>query len=224
MPDRSLAETRTPPAWHAVWLLCAVLAGCAPLRPPVQAPAPVVAPPPAPAPQPAPLPAPPAPAPAPPEPADTAARRLLLYNEQLRQLPAAELANEIGRLNGALGSASPVQAAAVTVELALALAQTRSPADTVRALALLDPIARTPSADQQPWQALARLLVARIGEQRRLEEQLERQAAALRESQRNVQQLNEKLEALKAIERSLNNRPPAAATPPAASGTTPSRP
>jgi hypothetical protein len=225
MPDRSLVPTPTSPAWHAGWLpLCLALAGCAPLKPPVQAPAPVVVPPPAPAPQPAPPPPAPAPAPAVPEPADAAARRLLLYNEQLRQLPAAELANEINRLNGALGTASPVQAPAVTVELALALAQTRNPADTVRALALLDPIARTPSADQQPWQALARLLVARIGEQRRLEEQLERQAGALRESQRNVQQLNEKLEALKAIERSLNNRPPTAPTPPAASAAPAPRP
>ena len=218
----SPGETRPLPAWWTTALLCAALVGCAAVRPPGAEPAPaVVAPAPSPEPRPEPAPPPPpAPAPAvvPREPADVAARRLLLYNEQLRQLPAGELASEIGRLNAALSSASPAQAPAVTVELALALAQTRNPADTARALALLDPIARTPSSDQQPWQALARLLVARIGEQRRLEEQLERQASQLRESQRNVQQLNEKLEALKAIERSLNNRPPAGPTPPAASG------
>jgi len=97
------------------------------------------------------------------------------------------------------------------------LAQTRNSADTARALGLVEPIARNPTPEQQPWQALARLLHARIAEQRRLEDQLERQGAQLRESQRSVQQLNEKLEALKAIERSLNNRAAPAASAPAPS-------
>ena len=113
-------------------------------------------------------------------------------------------------------NSSPTTAPAATLELALALSQTRNPADTGRALALLDPIAKSPSPEQQPWQGLARLLQMRLGEQRRLEEQLDRQGKELRESQRNVQQLNEKLEALKAIERSLNNRVPAASGPPPA--------
>jgi hypothetical protein len=205
--------------------MCFALTGCAPLAPAPQVPValgPVA--PPAPAPQPAPPVPAPAPPPAIPEPADIAARRLLLYNDQLRQLPAPELAGEIARLNAALAAASPAQAPAATVELALALATTRNPPDTLRSLALLDPIARTPSAEQQPWQALARLLVVRIGEQRRLEDQLERQANQLRESQRNVQQLNEKLEALKAIERSLNNRPPSAPAASSAAGTPAPRP
>lgn len=149
------------------------------------------------------------------EPADAAARRLLAYQEQLRQLPAAELGAELTRQNAALAASG--NAPAVTLELALVLAQTRNPADTQRALGLLEPIARNPTPEQQPWQGLARLLLARVAEQRRLEDQLERQAAQLRESQRNVQQLNEKLEALKAIERSLNNRAP----PPAASAAMP---
>jgi hypothetical protein len=147
--------------------------------------------------------------------ADAAARRLLAYQEQLRQLPAGELGAELTRQNAALAASG--NAPAVALELSLVLAQTRNPADTQRALALLDPIARTPTLEQQPWQGLARLLLVRLVEQRRLEEQLERQAGQLRESQRNVQQLNEKLEALKAIERSLNSR----AAPPAASGAQP---
>lgn len=141
--------------------------------------------------------------------ADAAARRLLAYQEQLRQLPAAELGAELARQNAALAASGNGPAAAL--ELSLVLAQTRNPADTQRALALLDPIARTPMPEQQPWQGLARLLLVRLAEQRRLEELLERQAGQLRESQRNVQQLNEKLEALKAIERSLNSRPAAPA-------------
>lgn len=228
MPDSSpVVESRALPAWRVAWLLCAALTGCAPFVRSVEAPgAAALTPAPAPAAQPVP-PAPPPPAPPPrstPEPGDEAARRLLLYNDQLRQLPAAELPGEIARLNAALAAAPPAQMPAATVELALALAQTRNPADTARALALLDPIARTPSTEQQPWQALTRLLVVRIGEQRRLEELLERQANQLRESQRNVQQLNEKLEALKAIERSLNNRPPAAPAASSASGAPAPRP
>lgn len=158
-------------------------------------------------------------APPQPEPADAAARRLVFYAEQLRQLPAAELGAEVTRLNG-LWAASG-NAPAQTLELALALAQTRNPADTARANTLLEPIARTPSPEQQPWQGLARLLLLRVAEQRRLEDALERQGRELRDSQRNVQQLNEKLEALKAIERSLNNRAPAASAPAAATAPKP---
>jgi hypothetical protein len=143
---------------------------------------------------------------------------LLAYHEYLRRLPPAELGAELARQNAALASAAaPGDAAAVTLELALVLGQTRNTVDTVRALALLDPLARSTLPEQQPWQALARLLAARLAEQRRLEEQLDRQAAQLRDSQRNAQQLKEKLEALKAIERSIDNRVPTPAAP--ASGT-----
>ena len=102
---------------------------------------------------------------------------------------------------------------ATALELALALAQTRNPGDLARAISLVDPVVRSAAPDFQPWQPVARLIAVRLAEQRRLEEQLERQAQQLRESQRNVQQLNEKLEALKAIERSLTNRAPAPAAP-----------
>lgn len=150
------------------------------------------------------------------DPAEVAVRRLLFYQEQLRQIAPGELGGEVNRLQAALSTATPQSAPAATLELALALAQTRNPADTQRSLALLDPIARAPTPEQQPWQGLARLLAMRIVEQRRLEEQLDRQGAQLRDAQRNVQQLNEKLEALKAIERSLNNRAPASGPAPAA--------
>ena len=111
---------------------------------------------------------------------------------------------------------------AVLIEQALTLAQSRNPADLTRALALLEPLARNPSPEQQPWQPMARLLINRINDQRRLEEQLERQATQLRDSQKTVQQLNEKLEALKAIERSLTQRAaPPPAPPPSAPGAAP---
>jgi hypothetical protein len=160
-----------------------------------------------------PPPPPPPPAPSPQERADAATRRILAYQEQVRPLAGAELAAEIGRLNNQLPANQGAGWPATALELALALAQTRNPGDLARALSLVDPVVRSAAPDFQPWQPVARLIGVRLAEQRRLEEQLERQAQQLRESQRNVQQLNEKLEALKAIERSLTNRAPPPAAP-----------
>ncbi len=61
--------------------------------------------------------------------------------------------------------------------------------------------------------------------QRRLEEQLERQTQQLREAQRRNDQLNERLEAVRAIERSLTTRPaPPAAAQASPPGSSPQRP
>lgn len=211
-----MSDNSVPVFRRCSWAVAALAAGCA-----LKAPAPeVVAPPAAPAPAPAPPPVvvvvapPPAPAqPSAQELADAATRRVLAYQEQLRTLPGAEVAAEVGRLNNQLPSLQGASWAASALELALALAQTRNPGDLTRAIGLVDPVARSAAPEFQPWQPVARLIAARLAEQRRLEEQVERQAQQLRESQRNVQQLNEKLEALKAIERSLNNRAPAAVVP-----------
>jgi len=204
----------------AACVVAAAAGGCA-MAPPTEAPLPAsTAPPPVvQAPPPAePPPPPPPPAPSPQERADVATRRILAYQEQVRPLAGAELAAEIGRLNNQLPANQGAAWPGTALELALALAQTRNPGDLARAIGLVDPVVRSAAPDFQPWQPVARLIAARLAEQRRLEEQLERQAQQLRESQRNVQQLNEKLEALKAIERSLTNRappPPAAPAPPA---------
>lgn len=109
------------------------------------------------------------------------------------------------------GRATPEQ----SVELALLLGLMH--ADTARALDLLQGVLQRPEPEAQAWQRPARLLKTLLSEQRRLEEQQERLNAQLRDqqrdSQRRIDQLNEKLEALKSIERSLNQR----AAPPAPS-------
>jgi hypothetical protein len=182
----------------AAALLPLLLAGC------VQAP--VQLPPPEPAPAPPPVAAPEPPPvlpPAPPPPEDQAARRLLAFHERLRTLPPADLAREAARLQ------NPVWVED-TLELALLLAQQRGPGDLARALALLDPIVRDGASPLAP---LARLLQGRIAEQRRLEELAERQAQQLREQQRRIEQLGQQIEQLRAIERSLGTRPPAASAP-----------
>jgi hypothetical protein len=202
--------------------LCA--AACTPLQPVPQA-----APPPAPAaaaPEPAPPP-PPTPVSSPvakPQPdavnaADRAARRLLACHERLRQMSPTDVAAEVNRLSGVVSSADAPATPDDVLALALALVQEHNAGDLARASSLLEPLAQDSSAVPQPWQPLARLLLARISEQRRLEEQLDKMTAQRRDTQRAIQQLTEKLEALKAIERSMTAHPAAAS--PAAPGSAP---
>jgi hypothetical protein len=112
---------------------------------------------------------------------------------------AADLARELVRLGDTPGDP------AAAMELALVLAQTRQNGDLARAIGVLEPLTR-PGAPAA-WQAPARLLHARLLEQRRQEEQLDRQAQQLREQQRRLDQLGSQIEALRAIERSLATRP-----------------
>lgn len=190
-------------------------AGCAAVRPaPAPKPAPAEAP--APAPKVVLVPAPPPP----PEPADLAARRLLAYHEQIRQLSPQDLANEINRLSGVVSATATAAPPDAVLELALALAQQRNAGDLPRSIALLEPITKSSAPELAPWQPLARMLLGRVQEQRRLEDALAREVARGRDQQRTLQQLNEKLEALKAIERSMTTRPPGV-TPAPAGGTAP---
>jgi hypothetical protein len=179
-------------------------------------------PPPPPPPHRAPPPAPVA-APAPPavlvapadlaKPADQVARRLLAYHEQIRLLSPTELAAEIARLDATLAPGVTTSPPDILLDLSLALALQHNPGDLARAGSLLDPLTQAADPDLLPWQGIARLLAGRIAEQRRLEEQAERQASQWRDSQRTNQQLTEKLEALKAIERSMIKRPAGPGTP-----------
>ena len=143
-------------------------------------------------------------------------RDTLAYADRTLSASSTELARETARLSD-LDENKPSRA----MRLALVLAQTRQPADTARALGLVQRTLTNPAA--QDLHPLARLLEARLTQQRRLEEQLERQAQHLRDAQRRNDQLSERLEAVRAIERSLTTRPAPAApvTPPpgaAASG------
>jgi len=87
--------------------------------------------------------------------------------------------------------------------------------DTAKALGLVQRVVNHTGPESVPFKPLARLLAARLLEQRRLEEVVDRQTQQLRDSQRRIDQLNERLEAMRAIERSINSRPSAAPVPPA---------
>lgn len=146
--------------------------------------------------------APPAPANAAPSEAD-AVTPLLAYADRLRGLPGSELAQEITRLGNAASAGDQLR-------LALTLSQTRQLPDLVRAQDLLQRALANTSEEARPLHALARLLAARFAEQRRAEDQLDRQNQQLRELQRRLEQTQDKLDALKEIERSLSSRPAAA--------------
>ncbi|VTU20146.1 hypothetical protein [Variovorax sp. PBL-E5] len=141
---------------------------------------------------------------------------ILAYADRVRPLGNNELAAELGRLG------DPGDAPMAQMQTALVLAQTRVPADLARALGLMQRVIANPSSDAQPLQPLARALAARYTEQRRVEDDRDRQAQQLRDSQRRIEQLNDRIEALRAIERSFarpNTPAPAApaVVPPASS-------
>ena len=135
--------------------------------------------------------------------------RVLVYAERVRTMPAAELNQELARL------AAPGEAGvpASQVQLSLVLSQLRQLPELIKAQELLARVLANAGPDAQPLHPLARLLAFRYGEQRRLEDQIEKERQQTREVQRKLDQTNERLEALKAIERSLTTRPPAPPAP-----------
>ncbi len=142
---------------------------------------------------------------------DLAARHLLATEDRYSALNTADLTAEAGRtLDGATIEQQ--------MDQALALSMTHGTGDLVRAQGLLDQVLHNNAPQADPWRSLARLLAYRLGEQKRAEDAADRNAQQLRDAQRDNQRrlddVNAKLEALKAIERSLNTRQaPAASSP-----------
>ncbi|CDS53707.1 hypothetical protein [Polaromonas sp. CG9_12] len=153
-----------------------------------------------------------------PAPERDAVVRVLAHADRVRSMSTAELSQEVARLGNPYLPASQLQ-------LAIVLSQLRQTPELVRAQEVLTRLLANPDAQAQVLHPLARLLAARYGEQRRLEDLLEKQNQQTREVQRRLDQTNERLEALKAIERSLTSRAAApvapAASAPASRGRTP---
>ena len=143
--------------------------------------------------------------------------RVLAYFDRVRSQSAAELSQEVARLGNPYVPANQLQ-------LALALGQLRQTPELVRAQELLTRLLANTDAEAQVLHPLARLLAARFGEQRRLEDLLDKQTQQTRDVQRRLDQTNERLEALKAIERSLTSRPPVPVAPGAPAPINRSRP
>ena len=141
-------------------------------------------------------------------PANDEVVRMLAYADRVRLMQPAELGQEVTRLGLAFVPANQLQ-------LALVLSQLRQTPELIRAQELLTRLIANTDAEAQVLHPLARLLAARYGEQRRLEDLLEKQSQQTRDVQRRLDQTNERLEALKAIERSLTSRPAASSPAPA---------
>jgi hypothetical protein len=124
---------------------------------------------------------PPAPLPPPPEPAPVCAE-------------PPPPAPEIDELKSVL---------ATVEDLRKALALGRSSVELTQSAAQLDVIAASTDPATEALKPLAVLLSARVVEQRRLQDSVDKLNQQLRDSQRRSDQLNEKLEALKAIEQTL---------------------
>jgi len=134
----------------------------------------------------------------------------LAYADKVRSMGPPEVTAEISRLG------EPGEVPLTQVQLALVLAQTRQGADLARAQGLLQRVAANQAPEAQQLAPLARTLSARYGEQRRVEDERDKQAQQLKDSQRRIDQLNDRLEALRAIERSFSrpsNHPPVPSMP-----------
>ncbi|MBP1204109.1 hypothetical protein JOD97_002123 [Duganella sp. 1411] len=192
-PDAPSVSTRAPARLLAL-ILCLALAACARIQP-------------KPAPEPAPAPPPlviEVPTPAPPPPADEIGP-LLSYHQSLRRMSQGELIKELSGLG--LQKRSP----RVAVQMGMVLMLTRGGGDLARAQALLDGVGNANDSEASVYKPLAQMLSSNCAEARRLAEHIDRLATQQKDNQRRIDQLNDMLEGLKTIERTLPPRPAASA-------------
>jgi len=144
---------------------------------------------------------------------DVNIRAMLAFYRKSRGMSSAELTRERAALQGKVGE--PLEA----LRLAMLLGHERS--DLVRALGLLDDIARSDSPQALALQPLVRLLSDQYAERLKLEARSERLASGLRETEQKAAAarseataaraeaaaLQEKIDALAEIERNLPGRP-----------------
>ena len=130
---------------------------------------------------------------------------LLAYQSALRLMTPSEL------VKAQLDLAKADHAPSNTIRRAMLHASVRGAGDLARAQALLEPLATATGKDAQLLAPLVQLLSGQYAELRRQDESIDKLNAQLRDAQRRNDLLNEKLEALKNIERSLSVRPAAGA-------------
>ncbi|OOG88281.1 hypothetical protein B0E41_02735 [Hydrogenophaga sp. A37] len=124
------------------------------------------------------------------------------YAERLRGLSSNELLQELNALG------DPGAVPSLQLQSALVLMHLHQPAASARALSLLQRVATHPAPESAPFKPLARLLATSLSDLRRLEDTVDRQAQQLRDNQRRIDMLNDRLDAMRDIERSLTPRAP----------------
>ena len=141
--------------------------------------------------------------------ADALIRDALVSYHRYRVLSTADAAREVNtQLDQKRNELSQLQ-------LAILMAQVHGPGDLNRALQLLDSLSRQKTPDALALRPLVTLFSVQWTEQRRLEDQVDKLNQQVKDDQKRIDQLNEKLEGMKAIERNLQPRLP---RPPGATG------
>jgi hypothetical protein len=126
---------------------------------------------------------------------------LLSYHQQLRKMSQGDMLKELSGLG--LQQRSP----RVAIQMGMVLMLTRGSGDLARAQALLDSVATATDNESAPFKALAQLLSSNCAETRRLADHADKLLVQQKDSQRRIDQLNDMLEGLKTIERTLPARP-----------------
>jgi len=135
---------------------------------------------------------------------------LVAYHGMLDQMATPELRAAQRAL------ADPGDDPLAQMRSAMLLGHPRAPADTARARSLLEAVNASDHADAIRLQPLARLLLTELRARMQLARDLERIDAQRKASDTARSDLQQKLDALTEIERSLPARPSADATPPEA--------
>ncbi|GGC96113.1 hypothetical protein [Undibacterium terreum] len=136
---------------------------------------------------------------------------LLAYYQRTRLLPQTDLPRMLADLN--VLARNPHR----DVQRAIILGFMRGNGDLARAQAVLDGVVKSSDADAEHIKPLAYFLYTNYAEWRRLDEAADKQGQQLKDAQRRADQLSQKLEDLKAIERQLPARSKGAPTSPPSS-------
>ncbi len=126
---------------------------------------------------------------------------VLAYYQSLQRMSAVQINRERA------ASVALPQSPGLQLRVAMLLGHPRGQQDLAKALSLLDGILKSSDPAAVSLQPLARLLADNYGERQRLETQLEKQGQQLKESQRKAIELQEKIDGLADIERTLPQRP-----------------
>ena len=134
---------------------------------------------------------------------ETTPEAALLYYHGLSRMTAAELGRERMVL-----TAVP-QTPYTQIRMAMLLGHPRVQQDLGKALSLLDSVLKSSDPAAIAFHPLARAVADNYLERSKLDGQLEKQGQQLKDSQRKATELQEKLDSLADIERTLTPRPPA---------------
>ena len=123
------------------------------------------------------------------------------YYQMLQRMTPAQ----INRERSVLAALPPTPN--TQVRTAMVLGHPRGQQDLAKALALLEGVLKSADPAALGLHPLARLLADNYAERQKLETQLEKQGQQLKDSQRKAVELQEKIDSLAEIERTLPQRP-----------------